>query len=117
MKRCLSKISLISLLLTPKLSFAALLDDLNGAGNDANRLGAISILLGNIRDIILSIAIVLSVLMIMVGGLIYITSAGNEEQAKKGKKFLTYSIYGFLLIILARIIITIFVRILGGDYS
>ncbi len=46
------------------------------------------------------------VIMFLVGGVMYITSAGNEEQASKGAKTVTAAVIGFVMIALAYGIIT-----------
>lgn len=40
-------------------------------------------------------------LFIIIGGLQYMTSGGNEEQAKKGKKTLTYAVVGLVIVLLS----------------
>ena len=44
---------------------------------------------------------VFAVLFIIIGGFQYITSHGNEEQATKGRKTLTYALIGLAMIVLA----------------
>ncbi len=51
-----------------------------------------------------------AVLFIMVGGFLYVTSAGNEEQAEKGRKILINAVIGLVVIIMAFAI----VQIIGG---
>jgi hypothetical protein len=41
----------------------------------------------------------IAVLFIVIGGIIYIVSAGNSSRASSGKKYITYSIYGLILLI------------------
>lgn len=47
---------------------------------------------------LLSLAAVLALAAVVVGGLFYIISFGNEDRAKLGKKAITYAIIGLLLI-------------------
>lgn len=54
-----------------------------------------------------------AVIFLMVGGFWYLTSAGNEEQAEKGRKTLINSIIGLVVIILAATI----VRIVAGTLN
>jgi hypothetical protein len=49
----------------------------------------------------------IAVLMIIVGGFQYMTSAGNEEAAKKGKKTVVYAAIGLIVIIMATAIVNI----------
>lgn len=48
-----------------------------------------------------------AVIFIMIGGFLFITSAGNEEQSEKGRKILVNAIIGLVVIILATAIVTI----------
>src|SRR3990167_9463751 len=47
----------------------------------------------------------ISVMMLVVGGLHYITSAGNENLIQAAKKIITYSIAGLVVVTLAFVII------------
>lgn len=49
----------------------------------------------------------ITVLFLIIGGFWYLTSAGNEEQAEKGKKTLINSVIGLVVIILAFTIVRI----------
>jgi len=55
----------------------------------------------------LSIAGILAIAFIIYGGLQYITSAGNEEQAESGKKTLLNAIIGVVIIVLSYAIVAI----------
>jgi hypothetical protein len=50
---------------------------------------------------------VVAALFLIVGGFLYLTSAGNEEQTEKGKKILVNSVIGLVVIILAYAIVSI----------
>lgn len=47
----------------------------------------------------------LSVIMIVVAGIMYVTSGGDEEQVGKAKKTLVYSIVGLLVALLGLILV------------
>lgn len=49
----------------------------------------------------------IAVLFVVIGGFQYILSAGNEENAKKGKQTVVNAIIGLVLIILSYVIITV----------
>jgi len=61
-------------------------------------------------NFLLGFAGIVSVVFLMIGGFFYVTSAGNEEQAEKGRKILINSVIGLVVIILA----TAIVRIISG---
>ena len=58
---------------------------------------------------------VLLVLIIMIGGFVYLTSAGKPEQITRGKKILIYGIVGFAIMVLSRGIIEFIFLVLGID--
>lgn len=72
-----------------------------------------------ITNMALGFAGVIAVVFIIVGGYMYLTSAGNEEAAEKGRKVLTNSIIGLIIIILSATIIRIVANTLdtGGPGS
>ena len=53
---------------------------------------------------ILAITLAIDVLFLIIGGFLYITSAGNEERAKKGRTTVINAIIGLVIIILAYVI-------------
>jgi hypothetical protein len=55
----------------------------------------------------LAISGTITILFLMIGGFLYITSAGNEEQSEKGRKILTNSVIGLVVIILSYSIVRI----------
>lgn len=116
MKSRIEKILFAVLLATPSFASAAILDNLKGE-DKAKDLGAIDKLITNVSSIVTNTAGAIALLMIIFGGMTYITSAGNTERAEKGKKILTYAIGGLLLVILAKIILRVFATLLGGSYQ
>ena len=56
---------------------------------------------------------IITILFLIVGGFWYLTSAGNDEQAEKGRKTLTNSVIGLVIIILSYTI----VRIVAGTIT
>lgn len=68
-----------------------------------------------ITNLALSFAGVIAVVFIIVGGYMYLTSAGNEEAAEKGRKVLTNAIIGLIIIILSAAIIRIVVNTLDSS--
>ena len=55
----------------------------------------------------LYLAAIISVIFIIIGGFLYITSAGNETQAGKGRATLKNALIGLTLVILSYIIVQI----------
>ena len=53
----------------------------------------------------------ISVIMIIYGGILYVTAAGEQEKVDKGKKIIMYAIVGIVIILLAFALVN---TILGG---
>ncbi len=66
-------------------------------GVDFNSLDGVTTLLNNAAQILVGIVAALSVVFIIVGGIQYITSAGNSSGTEKAKKTITYAIAGLAL--------------------
>ncbi|MFH0740146.1 MAG: hypothetical protein V1819_03515, partial [bacterium] len=58
----------------------------------------------NVTNWIFFILTILVVLMIIYGGFVYITSAGDPAGATKGKAILTYAIIGLAIALIAKLI-------------
>lgn len=56
----------------------------------------------------------LAILMIIISGFRYVMSAGNDEQAKKGKEGLQWSVIGLVLILLSYVIVQAVESLLKG---
>ena len=70
-------------------------------------------LVTKVMDLFFLFAGSVAVIFIMLGGFRYVTSAGNEEQSEAGRKTLTTSVIGLVIIILAATIVRIVVSTLG----
>lgn len=67
-----------------------------------------------IIDGIFTLAIPITVLMVLVGAFQILTAGGQKEKFEEGKKTITWAVFGFALIILSRGLISIIVDILGA---
>ncbi len=59
----------------------------------------------------------LFIIMLLLGGILYITSRGNTQQLERAKKLLTAAIIGLLIVTLSYTIISIFANVIGGGVS
>lgn len=57
-------------------------------------------------NILLGVAALVAVLFLVIGGFRYITSAGNDEQAKAGRKTIINALIGLVVVILAYVIVS-----------
>jgi len=79
------------------------------AGTDIN---------GLIRTVIswlLGIAFGIAVLFLIIGGFWYITSAGNEETAEKGKSTAINAIIGIVIIILSYVVVNVISNLVSSN--
>jgi len=70
-------------------------------------------ILVRIINILLTFAAVLAVIFIIVGGLMMVTSAGNENRIKNGKQTLIYAVLGLILTLLSFSIVAIIQTIIA----
>ena len=59
-----------------------------------------------VLEFFLSILGVIALIMLVIGGLAYLTAAGDENRAETGKKIVTYSIIGIAIAFSALVIVT-----------
>jgi hypothetical protein len=67
------------------------------------------------NELLLTISPPLLVILIILGGFMYLLAPFNvEEQIKKGHNYIKYAIFGYILLLLVTLIFTIISAILGG---
>lgn len=66
-----------------------------------------------ITGLLQGIAIPLGTIMIIISGIQYMTSAGNEEKAGKAKKTMLYTVIGVAIVIAVNFIVGLLQEILG----
>ena len=71
------------------------------------------VLVARIIQYLLGIIGIVLVVLIIVGGFIYMTSGGNEEQVKKSKSILTSAVIGLVIVALAYIIASFVITAIG----
>lgn len=91
----------LALLASVPAAYADPIFKINGLATETNPQRQVSSLI----TILLGIAFSLTVIGIIVGGFVYLTSAGNEDRAERGKEIVTNSIIGLVVIILAFVIV------------
>ena len=72
-------------------------------------------LLVRVINILLSIAGLVAVIFLIVGGFRYITAGGNEENAEAGKKTIINAIIGIVVIILSFVIVRVISNAVLGN--
>lgn len=71
---------------------------------------SISQILANIILYILGFSAALAVLFIIIGGLRFIVSSGDQNAADQGKKIILYAILGLIVIIFSFVIVTFVIQ-------
>lgn len=82
--------------------------DTNANGCDTNITGSGSKVTDFIKKVINILSVIIgavAVLMIIVGGFRYVTSAGNAEGTKAARQTIIYAIVGLIIVALAQIIV------------
>ncbi len=67
-----------------------------------------------VSDLILKIAPLVLVILIILGGFMYLLAPIKFEQIQKGHRYIQYAIYGFFLLLLVSLIFTFISLIFGG---
>jgi hypothetical protein len=65
-----------------------------------------------IKNILLPVVGIITVVFIIIGGFRYITARGDEEAAASGKKILTNAIIGLVIVILSYIMVIVVINAL-----
>lgn len=71
-------------------------------------------LIKNLINFILGFVGVIAAAMIVYGGIVYMTSAGNDQRIQQGKNILTYAIVGLIISIAAGIIVNLVLAGIGA---
>ena len=82
------------------------LNSSSAACKDLSKPDGLSNILKNATNIVLFIAGALAVIMIIYGGIRYITAHGDEKQVKVAKDTIVYSVAGLIIAILAYALVT-----------
>jgi len=68
-----------------------------------------------IVDWVYKIALILAPLMIILGGFYLVTAAGDPERVNTGKKIITWTIVGIVVVLLATSVKVVIESLLGGS--
>jgi sterol desaturase/sphingolipid hydroxylase (fatty acid hydroxylase superfamily) len=98
------------------LSFIPIIQTANADTNLPNPLNTTDpkILITRIIQVVIGFVGVITLGMFIFGGLVWMTSAGNEDKVKKGKGILIWTILGLVVILTSYVILTFFINSIGG---
>jgi len=80
--------------------------------NPLKDMETIGDLINAVIDLVFWIAVTVAPIMIIIGGFMFITSAGNREKVTKAKKLMLYALIGLAITFLSRMIIDALQRLL-----
>ena len=76
--------------------------------------GGLYDIIKRVMNLLLSFIALLGIIMLIVGGIYYMTSSGEEEQIEKAKKVVTYAIIGIAVALLGLVIVNAVAYIIYG---
>ncbi len=76
--------------------------------------GSITGIITNIMQWILALIGVIAIIAFVIAGIIYLTSAGDEDRAQQAKRAMTYSIIGVIVALMGLVIIIAVNNMLTG---
>lgn len=86
----------------PIASAATLIDpNENPVGENTGNEGSLRVLVLRIVNYFLGFLGLLAVIMVIVGGVMYVTAAGKDEQTGKAKKVIMFALVGIIIILLS----------------
>lgn len=59
----------------------------------------------NVLNFLLSIVGILAVIMMVIGGVLYLTAAGDEDRIDTGKKIFKYSVFGIVIALVSLVLV------------
>lgn len=79
--------------------------------------GTVVSVIGLIIKLALFVAGALAVLFVVIGGVLYLTAGGNDEQATKAKKTITNALIGIVIIILSYVLVNVVINLVNCGFS
>ncbi len=91
----------VAIMAVPMLGMAA--PDLGLADAEAIGLGDAGVkeIVNNIISIILGFLGLIAVILILIGGFLWMTAGGNEDRVKKGRQYIINGVIGLIIILAA----------------
>ncbi len=76
---------------------------------------SVNALIKTVINWMLGIAFAVAVIFLIYGGFLFITSAGNEESAEKGKSTVVNALIGIIIIILSYVIVNVVANLVTNN--
>jgi type IV secretory pathway VirB2 component (pilin) len=114
-KKVLAIMLVVAFIATPMLAMAA--TDLTGLEADAGTIGlgdaGIKDIINNIISVVLGFLGLIAVILILIGGFMWMTAGGSEEKVKKGRQYIINGVIGLIIILAAYAIATFVISNIG----
>lgn len=81
-----------------------------------SKFGSVTAIIQNGFNIVITVASVVFVVLMLIGGMMYLASAGNDESTKKARQLMLDSVIGLVIVVTAWAVGLYVLRVLGlGD--
>lgn len=101
-KKFLARIISVVFLFTAIAFVAEASVDFNNTGS----YNTVNDLVAAVSNWFLGLVAGIAILFLIIGGIFYLTAYGDENQMKEGKKIITYTIYGLVIILISYSVVT-----------
>jgi hypothetical protein len=81
-----------------------------GNGGRFSKTDDIYTLAAELIKVMLQLGFIVAVIFVIIGGYMYITAAGNEEQAGKGRKTIVYALIGVAVTIMSYVVVNVVIN-------
>ena len=98
----------------PFMAFAQWTPKVDGTNLPEGGGGGIVEVISNIMKFLLKILAILAVIAFVIAGIIYLTSAGDQEQMDRGKRTMIAAVIGLIVALLGLIVINTVQTLLSG---
>lgn len=75
--------------------------------------GSFEAIINGLIDFVFKIAIVVAPLMIVIGGFLFLTSAGDVQKVATARRLITWAAIGFMIVLLAKAAMSMLESLLG----
>jgi hypothetical protein len=100
---------------TPNPNANAICNGVQIAGGDCSddANAKVGSLLTDVINIMSWIVGVVAIIVVIIGGLYYVTAAGNSERASKGQKTVLFALIGLVVVLIAQILVRFVINKVG----
>lgn len=82
--------------------------------NNPSSLNSVQMVTDSITNWLLSVTVGIAILFLIIGGIYYITAAGDNKQIEEAKKIINYTVIGLIVILISYSLVTTLNKIIFG---